>query len=79
MDSHVSSRSAHSTTEGDAARSTTEGDAGAPAASPAPRSFGWAQLTQALPGALRKLNPASLLRNPVMLLVWVGAAFTTVL
>ncbi|CAH0137267.1 potassium-transporting ATPase subunit KdpB [Microbacterium foliorum] len=44
-----------------------------------PRSFGWAQLTQALPGALRKLNPASLVRNPVMLLVWVGAAFTTVL
>ena len=79
MDSHVSSRSAHSTTEGDAARSTTERDAGAPAAPPAPRSFGWAQLTQALPGALRKLNPASLLRNPVMLLVWVGAAFTTVL
>lgn len=70
MDSHVSSRSAHS---------TTEGDAGAPAAPPAPRSFGWAQLTQALPDALRKLNPASLLRNPVMLLVWVGAAFTTVL
>ncbi|WP_341935812.1 potassium-transporting ATPase subunit KdpB [Microbacterium sp. LWO14-1.2] len=79
MDSHVSSRSARSTTEGDAARSTTEGDAGAAAAPPAPRSFGWAQLTQALPGALRKLNPASLLRNPVMLLVWVGAAFTTVL
>jgi potassium-transporting ATPase ATP-binding subunit len=79
MDSHVSSRSAHSTTEGDAAHSTTEGDAGAAAAPPAPRSFGWAQLTQALPGALRKLNPASLLRNPVMLLVWVGAAFTTVL
>ncbi|MBT2474860.1 potassium-transporting ATPase subunit KdpB [Microbacterium sp. ISL-103] len=44
-----------------------------------PRSFGWAQLTQALPGAVRKLNPASLVRNPVMLLVWVGAAFTTVL
>jgi len=44
-----------------------------------PRSFGWAQLVQALPGALRKLNPAALVRNPVMLLVWVGAAFTTVL
>jgi K+-transporting ATPase ATPase B chain len=43
------------------------------------RSFGWAQLVQALPGALRKLNPAALVRNPVMLLVWVGAAFTTVL
>jgi K+-transporting ATPase ATPase B chain len=53
----------------------------APASTPAepPRSFGWSQLVQALPGALRKLNPASLLRNPVMLLVWVGAAFTTVL
>ncbi len=51
---------------------------GSEPAAPA-RSFGWAQLTQALPGALRKLNPASLVRNPVMLLVWVGAAFTTVL
>ncbi|MCK2035381.1 potassium-transporting ATPase subunit KdpB [Microbacterium sp. SSW1-49] len=45
----------------------------------AARAFGLAQLAQALPGALRKLNPASLVRNPVMLLVWVGAAFTTVL
>ncbi|WP_311259863.1 potassium-transporting ATPase subunit KdpB [Microbacterium sp. WCS2018Hpa-9] len=56
-------------------------DAAASESTPAepPRSFGWAQLTQALPGALRKLNPASLVRNPVMLLVWVGAAFTTVL
>ncbi|APH43805.1 potassium-transporting ATPase subunit B [Microbacterium sp. 1.5R] len=53
--------------------------ASAPAPTAPPRSFGWAQLTQALPGALRKLNPASLVRNPVMLLVWVGAAFTTVL
>ena len=53
----------------------------APASTPAqpPRSFGWSQLVQALPGALRKLNPAALVRNPVMLLVWVGAAFTTVL
>ena len=49
----------------------------APAA--APRSFGWSQLVQALPGAVRKLNPTVLVRNPVMLLVWVGAAFTTVL
>ncbi|KQR39666.1 potassium-transporting ATPase subunit KdpB [Microbacterium sp. Leaf159] len=54
-------------------------DAAASAPTTPPRSFGWAQLTQALPGALRKLNPASLVRNPVMLLVWVGAAFTTVL
>jgi K+-transporting ATPase ATPase B chain len=44
-----------------------------------PSTFGWAALAQAMPGALRKLNPATLLRNPVMLLVWVGAAFTTVL
>jgi potassium-transporting ATPase ATP-binding subunit len=43
------------------------------------RTFGWPQLAAALPGALRKLNPAALVRNPVMLIVWVGAAFTTVL
>ena len=43
------------------------------------RAFSWAQLGQALPGALRKLNPAALWRNPVMLLVWVGAALTTVI
>ncbi|MGN8026602.1 potassium-transporting ATPase subunit KdpB [Microbacterium sp. 22242] len=46
---------------------------------PAPRAFGWSQLVQALPGALRRLNPATLLRNPVILLVWAGAALTTVL
>ncbi|WP_314427509.1 HAD-IC family P-type ATPase, partial [uncultured Microbacterium sp.] len=115
MTSHVSSRSARSTTgeegsarsttgEQDPARSTTgeegsarsttgeersarsttggsEQNAAASGSEPAAptRAFGWAQLTQALPGALRKLNPASLVRNPVMLLVWVGAAFTTVL
>ncbi|MFJ2370656.1 potassium-transporting ATPase subunit KdpB [Microbacterium sp. NPDC087665] len=44
-----------------------------------PRTFGWPQLAAAMPGALRKLNPAALVRNPVMLLVWVGAAFTTAL
>ncbi|MBS1672940.1 MAG: potassium-transporting ATPase subunit B [Actinobacteria bacterium] len=44
-----------------------------------PRAFGWSQLVQALPGALRRLNPARLLRNPVILLVWAGAAMTTVL
>ena len=41
------------------------------------RAFTWAQLVTALPGALRKLNPAALWRNPVMLLVWVGAVLTT--
>ncbi len=43
------------------------------------RAFSWAQLWAALPGALRKLNPAALWRNPVMFLVWVGAALTTVI
>lgn len=37
------------------------------------------QLVRSLPEALRKLNPATLWRNPVMLIVEVGAAFTTVL
>jgi len=36
-------------------------------------------LWAALPGALRKLDPAALWRNPVMFLVWVGAALTTVI
>ena len=44
-----------------------------------PRAFGWAQLVEALPGAVRRLNPAALWRNPVMFLVWVGAALTTVI
>ena len=43
------------------------------------RAFSWSQLMQALPGALRKLNPAALWRNPVMFLVWVGAALTTLI
>ncbi|MCK2023070.1 potassium-transporting ATPase subunit KdpB [Microbacterium sp. kSW2-24] len=60
---------------------TREADAAAsaPSTEKAPRTFGWPQLAAALPGALRKLNPAALVRNPVMLIVWVGAAFTTVL
>ncbi|GAB3138308.1 potassium-transporting ATPase subunit KdpB [Micromonospora sonneratiae] len=37
------------------------------------------QMLRSLPDALRKLNPATLWRNPVMLIVEVGAAFTTVL
>jgi len=52
---------------------------GAAAPSAPRRAFGWRPLVQALPGAARKLNPATLVRNPVMLLVWVGAAFTTIL
>jgi K+-transporting ATPase ATPase B chain len=42
-------------------------------------AFGAAQLVAALPGALRKLDPRQMWRNPVMFIVEVGAAFTTVL
>ena len=38
-----------------------------------------AQLTEALPGALRKLDPRALLATPVMLVVEAGAAVTTVI
>ncbi len=38
-----------------------------------------AQLVEALPGALRKLDPRELLHTPVMLIVEVGAAATTIL
>ncbi|SCG64294.1 K+-transporting ATPase ATPase B chain [Micromonospora echinaurantiaca] len=37
------------------------------------------QLVRSLPDALRKLDPGTLWRNPVMLIVEVGAVFTTVL
>ena len=42
-------------------------------------TFGWSALVRALPGALRKLNPMALWRNPVMFLVWIGAALTTLI
>ncbi|GAB7305029.1 hypothetical protein MAFF212519_29160 [Clavibacter michiganensis] len=52
-------------------------------AEPAPASRARAidarQLAEALPGAFRKLDPRLMWRNPVMLIVEVGAAFTTVL
>ena len=35
------------------------------------------QVREALPDALRKLDPRLMRRNPVMLIVWVGAALTT--
>ncbi|HEY7103405.1 MAG TPA: potassium-transporting ATPase subunit KdpB [Mycobacteriales bacterium] len=38
-----------------------------------------AQLWRSLPGALRKLDPRTLWRNPVMFIVEIGAVFTTVL
>ncbi len=55
------------------------GHATSPKPPAARRAFSWSHLVQALPGALRKLNPADQWRNPVMLLVWVGAALTTAL
>jgi potassium-transporting ATPase ATP-binding subunit len=36
-------------------------------------------LLRSLPDALRKLNPTTLWRNPVMFVVWVGSVFTTIL
>ncbi|KAA9106366.1 potassium-transporting ATPase subunit KdpB [Microbacterium rhizomatis] len=68
MSLNVSSRSARSTS-----------DASPRPAAPPTRAFTAAQVLQALPGALRKLNPAELWRNPVMFLVWVGAALTTLI
>jgi potassium-transporting ATPase ATP-binding subunit len=46
---------------------------------PRPRAISAAQLWAALPGALRRLNPAAQWRNPVMMIVWVGAALTTLI
>jgi K+-transporting ATPase ATPase B chain len=43
------------------------------------RAFSASQIVGALPGALRKLNPSAQWRNPVMFLVWVGAALTTLI
>lgn len=43
------------------------------------RGIDGAALAAALPGALRKLDPRAQWRNPVMFIVWVGAALTTVL
>src|SRR5262247_4921229 len=37
------------------------------------------QLWRSLPDALRKLNPRTLWRNPVMFIVEIGSVFTTVL
>jgi K+-transporting ATPase ATPase B chain len=42
-------------------------------------AFNASQLVRNLPDAFRKLNPRELYRNPVMLIVEVGAALTTVL
>jgi K+-transporting ATPase ATPase B chain len=51
-----------------------------PQATPAPvGAFSPGQLVSALPGALRKLDPRFLWRNPVMFIVELGAALTTVI
>ncbi|SDT80934.1 potassium-transporting ATPase subunit KdpB [Actinoplanes derwentensis] len=54
-----------------------------PVPPPAPKVRGGlldpGQLWRSLPGALRKLDPRIMWRNPVMLIVEVGAVFTTVL
>jgi K+-transporting ATPase ATPase B chain len=42
-------------------------------------AFGTRQLIASLPGALRKLNPRLMWRNPVMFVVEIGAALTTAL
>lgn len=40
-------------------------------------AFGPRQLVDSLPGALRKLDPRHLARNPVMFVVWVGSMLVT--
>ncbi|MEV7756685.1 potassium-transporting ATPase subunit KdpB [Microbacterium sp. NPDC089180] len=52
-------------------------EASAPTSDAPRRAFSTAQIVAALPGAAKKLNPAAQWRNPVMFLVWVGAALTT--
>ncbi|KFF60804.1 potassium transporter KtrB [Cryobacterium sp. MLB-32] len=44
-----------------------------------PGTLGPRQFVRALPGALRKLDPRQMWRNPVMFIVEVGAAFTLIL
>ncbi|MGZ4506871.1 MAG: potassium-transporting ATPase subunit KdpB [Blastococcus sp.] len=62
------------------------GGPGAPHPAPSPASrrvqgglLDPRMLWKATPDALRKLNPATLWRNPVMFIVEIGAAFTTVI
>ena len=42
-------------------------------------AFSAGQLWRSLPDALRKLNPRTQLRNPVMFVVWVGSVLVTAL
>lgn len=66
-----------SLTDSRPAAAEPSGAPGAPGAPRNRRAFSGEQLVAALPGAVRKLNPAAQWRNPVMFLVWVGAALTT--
>ena len=59
--------------------SPTPGSAPSPAPSKPSSAFSLRQLWQGLPGAFRKLDPRLMWRNPVMFLVEVGAALTTVI
>ncbi|MFB7882829.1 potassium-transporting ATPase subunit KdpB [Microbacterium sp. NPDC056057] len=78
MPTDVSSRFARSTTgEVESTAHPIAGSVSPKPPKPSSRAFSAAQLWAAVPGALRKLNPAALWRNPVMFLVWVGAALTT--
>jgi len=51
----------------------------APSRKPPAGAFGMAQLIAAFPGAIRKLDPRQMWRNPVMFVVEVGAVLTTLL
>ncbi|CUU59376.1 K+-transporting ATPase ATPase B chain [Parafrankia irregularis] len=66
-----------------AARAETAGDRQQPSPDQPHRVGGGLldpkQMWKSLPSALRKLDPRTLWRNPVMLIVEVGAAFTTIL
>ncbi len=42
-------------------------------------AFSWSGLREAIPGAIAKLNPRLMWRNPVMFIVEVGAVLTTVM
>ena len=76
----VSSNSA--TNEMDAA-ATAPDDSGAPKPGASARSnagvFSGSQLVAAIPGAIHKLNPREMWHNPVMFVVEIGAALTTVM
>ena len=60
---------------------TTIAESRAAAAGTTTRKGGFTgkQIRAALPGAVRKLDPRQQWRNPVMFIVWIGAALTTML